>query len=122
MADEKIITVDYVEEEGTNGIWTYRKWANGTVECWGNSTAKDYAINNVYTIGYYSEREYFSFPQNLFISTPTVSACFNSKNYGIPLINVADLGKNSVALMLFETISTTRNGFYCINAIGKWKE
>ena len=29
--------VDFVVEEGTSGIWTYRKWASGTAECWGTS-------------------------------------------------------------------------------------
>ena len=25
----------YVIEEGTSGIWNYRKWSDGTAECWG---------------------------------------------------------------------------------------
>ena len=33
--DEKL-SVDYVVEQGTNGIWTYRKWASGIAECWCN--------------------------------------------------------------------------------------
>ena len=27
--------VDHVVEEGTSGIWTYRKWNSGIAECWG---------------------------------------------------------------------------------------
>lgn len=26
---------DYVVEQGTDGIWTYRKWNSGVAECWG---------------------------------------------------------------------------------------
>lgn len=26
---------DYIIEQGTNGIWTWRKWASGISECWG---------------------------------------------------------------------------------------
>lgn len=26
--------VSVIEEEGTSGIWTYRKWSSGTAECW----------------------------------------------------------------------------------------
>lgn len=33
---------DFVVEEGTSGIWTYRKWHSGLAECWGR-----YAINGV---------------------------------------------------------------------------
>lgn len=30
-----IYGVDAVVEQGTSGIWTYRKWSNGIAECWG---------------------------------------------------------------------------------------
>lgn len=30
---------DYVTEQGTSGIWTYRKWNSGIMECWGRYTA-----------------------------------------------------------------------------------
>lgn len=26
---------DWVVEQGTSGIWTYRKWNSGIAECWG---------------------------------------------------------------------------------------
>lgn len=29
---------DYVVEQGTSGIWTYRKWASGVAECWAKFT------------------------------------------------------------------------------------
>ena len=29
---------DYVLEQGTSGIWTYRKWASGVAECWAKIT------------------------------------------------------------------------------------
>lgn len=29
--------VDHIVEEGTSGIWTYRKWNSGIAECWGIS-------------------------------------------------------------------------------------
>ena len=31
----KLLNCDYVIEEGQSGIWTYRKWASGIAECWG---------------------------------------------------------------------------------------
>lgn len=31
--------VDYIVEQGTSGIWTYRKWSNGIAECWGSKNA-----------------------------------------------------------------------------------
>lgn len=32
---DKAALADYIVEEGTNGIWTYRKWDSGIAECWG---------------------------------------------------------------------------------------
>ena len=39
------ITSDYVIEQGTSGIWTYRKWASGIAECWGNTSISTYNDN-----------------------------------------------------------------------------
>jgi hypothetical protein len=38
-------TKDYVVEQGTNGIWTYRKWNSGIAECWGNVSTKPTTVN-----------------------------------------------------------------------------
>ncbi len=32
-----ITAVDYIVEQGTSGIWTYRKWNSGIAECWGRT-------------------------------------------------------------------------------------
>lgn len=33
-----VIVAEYIVEQGTSGIWTYRKWASGVAECWGRIT------------------------------------------------------------------------------------
>lgn len=39
-ADEKgLAMTDYVVEQGTSGIWTYRKWNSGMAECWATVSA-----------------------------------------------------------------------------------
>ena len=32
-----INAVDYIVEQGTDGIWAYRKWNSGIAECWGRA-------------------------------------------------------------------------------------
>lgn len=32
------LAADYIVEQGTSGIWTYRKWASGVAECWAKIT------------------------------------------------------------------------------------
>lgn len=41
-------TSDYVVEQGTSGVWTYRKWNSGIAECWAE-IAK--TVNSSYTPG-----------------------------------------------------------------------
>ena len=47
--DEKLSKVDtiadYIVEQGTSGIWTYRKWNSGVAECWGYWTTTSTFLN-----------------------------------------------------------------------------
>lgn len=38
IVNERLATLEdnSIVESGTSGIWTYRKWSDGTAECWGN--------------------------------------------------------------------------------------
>ena len=66
--------VDYVVEQGTEGIWTYRKWNSGIAECCGITpqTTLEYAAwGNVYEA---LLSEAILFPTNLFIAIPSVIA------------------------------------------------
>lgn len=48
--------VDHIVEQGTKGIWTYRKWESGIAECWGNYVGTGInAVENNYSGYYYSK-------------------------------------------------------------------
>lgn len=70
--------LDYIIEEGTEGIWTWRKWASGVAECWGtmiqNITSWN-AWGSLYE-GIASTHT-ATYPNGLFTSTPDFWA--NSK-------------------------------------------
>lgn len=59
---------DYVVEEGTSGIWTYRKWASGISECWGSKTVSGSFTGwgAWYTFSVTGE----NYPTNLFNAVP----------------------------------------------------
>lgn len=40
--------VDFVVEQGTDGIWTYRKWYSGVAECWGTSETVEADITSTW--------------------------------------------------------------------------
>lgn len=35
------VKTDYIVEQGTSGIWAYRKWNSGIAECWAKMTSND---------------------------------------------------------------------------------
>lgn len=61
-----------VVEQGTSGIWTYRKWSDGVSECWGLTSAS-YPMTSGYGSAYYTTGG-ITFPSGLFISEPTLIA------------------------------------------------
>ena len=65
IADAK---TDYIVEQGTDGIWTYRKWNSGIAECWGTTpvASTTYSANG----GYKNVVE--NLPDGLFNATPDV--------------------------------------------------
>ncbi len=47
-------TKDYIVEQGTSGVWTYRKWNSGLAECWG-TYGESIAISKTWGSMYYSD-------------------------------------------------------------------
>lgn len=69
---------DYVVEQGTSGIWSFRKWASGAAECSGRGIDRTYSCTSAYGALYSSapsEHNAETYPQGLFISPPDVTAC-----------------------------------------------
>lgn len=75
------LSVDYVVEEGTSGIWTYRKWNSGIAECWGREE------NMTITSGYVTLSP---FPSNLFINdepnTTNITPWYGASSSRVPKI------------------------------------
>lgn len=78
---------DYIVEQGTSGIWTYRKWNSGIAECWGlytNSSITFTAATGA-AGGYRANATGINFPFT-FASAPLVTATHNgtsSDYYGV---------------------------------------
>lgn len=68
-----VTQVDFVVEQGTSGIWEYRKWHSGRAECWGKWAVGMY-IRNPWGSLYYNKVDAYAFPSGLFISAPRCQA------------------------------------------------
>lgn len=115
------IIADFVVEQGTSGIWTYRKWNSGIAECWGESPQNittTLSGNGYYANGY---TNYIQFPNNFFLSNtkPIVSVT----NYGGGYLRAAikEIGQSSVQFYITTEWADTWDTSFWIRAIGRWK-
>ena len=74
---------DFVIQQGTSGVWTYRKWKSGIAECWCRktvSTALNNAWGSLYTSGSLTALN-VSFPFT-FAEVPTVTVSLSCTGVG----------------------------------------
>ena len=109
---------DYVLEQGTSGIWTYRKWASGVAECWGQPS-KSVASSGTF-LGAYAFSTYFPMPAGLFTSVTEANANPKVGNgYAIPAyINATNA---SIGVDALSNNSGTQTFSAHISVKGKWK-
>lgn len=128
------ITQDYIVEQKTDGIWTYRKWNSGIAECWGVDTKTNVEVKHGWGTAYsgnyplyYSNSWSVSLPTNLFVTTETPIfsvSLFGSGTTSGTMLETHSLGSyaESPAMCLARpTIATIATVNTSIIAKGKWK-
>lgn len=112
---------DYIVEQGTDGIWTYRKWNSGIAECWGVTASASRSITSSYGYGYYSARETHNFPTGLFVTTPSAQATLKDGGASGNWFCVDSITQNAVSGYCYGIKSNTSSCSVNIYANGKWK-
>lgn len=118
--DEKM--ADWIVEQGTSGIWTYRKWHSGIAECWGNYTAS-MAVNvsSAAYGGYRSNEISVNLPSGLFEAWPNTNITFASSN-GIWVNNMQPTSATKVGFFLScGSSQSAASRTVSIQCIGRWK-
>ena len=115
----KLINTPMVVESGTSGIWTYRKWSDGTSECWGiwSGTLSYYYSANGFG-GYNSGS--IPFPSGVFNASPTVTADGAIGN-GFYVGSIPTATSTYVSVIAMGTALGTVSCMFHIHAMGKWK-
>lgn len=113
--------VDYVVEEATSGIWTYRKWNSGIAECWGYTASSSIACTSAWGNGYYSALQTVVFPTGLFAHTPRSVQITMWDNGGGYYATMKTWGINNVQYYIWSPKSETRTCDTNIHVIGTWK-
>lgn len=111
---------DYVVEQGTSGIWTYRKWNSGIAECWGGKaiTLSHYAS----TAGFYAYYTDVKFPSGFFVSAPilTYTAWIDNALALTGTLTTA-LTKDGLNLYALSNTSGSKPTSWYVDAKGRWK-
>lgn len=122
------LKVDYIIEEGTSGIWTYRKWASGIAECWCITTPTSIPASTWATWGSVYEAkitDVINYPTNLFTSFPTLIASATPRSTaGVMGIETSATGNASHTPYFYalrpNKPTTTMTISASIHAIGTW--
>ena len=109
---------DYIVEQGKSGVWTYRKWASGVAECWGQP-AKSVASSGTF-LGANAYSTHFALPSGLFVSVDSANANpIVGPHYAIPAcINPTP---TSVGVYALSNASGIRDFSANIFVRGRWK-
>ena len=114
---------DYVISEGTSGNWTYRKWASGVAECWGEVTVRA-SITDAIGAMYMTVTDYFSWPNALFSAPPRiVQATPITAAPLFPIIRGGDTTKNQFRMYLLypDIYENTIDWIIGVEAKARWK-
>ena len=114
---------DFVVEQGTSGIWQYRKWNSGAAECWGIYTASIAITTSAAGYGGYRSAQITApnFPFT-FTATPAVTMTGGAGCNGCWINNIN--GTNGTRAQFYMSCGSSNaaaNRGIHIQAMGKWK-
>lgn len=124
MATSTIENLPSIVEHGTSGIWTYRKWSDGTSECWGAVTWTT-TYSSWSGIYYSNESPAQDYPSGLFIEKPieNVTLQCGGGDGWLGANTQANPSKDRTGryYRMRPTTATSSNATINIYSIGKWK-
>lgn len=109
------LKVDYIVEEATSGIWTYRKWNSGIAETWGTYSK---TINANTT----DVSNYISYPF-AFTSTPCITLGLMAGGADLYKAHIeqGSTNTNQVRLVMMNAYTSAVAMKVNVSAIGRWK-
>ena len=115
------LKVDYIVEQGTSGIWTYRKWNSGIAECWGTYTASTAITTSSAAYGGYRSGQITApnFPFT-FASAPTITAT-SANTGGYWVNNIVSSTTNAKFYLSAGSSMAAANRSVAFHVMGKWQ-
>lgn len=110
----------FVVEQGESGIWTYRKWNNWTVDCWGRweETITNYGSWNNMTSYHSSTKQ---LPFEIYDAVPTYSAKIsNGYVFGCSILGAYANPLSEISLYASASSSGSQSVIWTCDIKGKW--
>lgn len=106
---------DYIVEQGTSGIWTYRKWNSGVAECWG-------IYSNTISASTVSNGNYINYPFT-FIAIPCITIGLSAGGADLYDAHIEQSGTTTTQVRLTMINRYTSSVAMKVNmvVIGRWK-
>ena len=114
-----LIKRPHVVEQGESNGFTYRKWSDGVVECWGTFT-KTVTINAMGNIGRGVIINGFTYPTSLFTEPPSILAEVNNSAVWTAIESGSTTNIYGLYLLSHSAVAS-KSYSIAIHAIGKWK-
>ena len=123
--DTSVVGADYVAEQGASGIWTYRKWDSGIVECWGALSCSNIEVSSAWGGVYESTGRRLAFPDGVFTAAPDYcSITYGGGSEAALSIEIDSEPTASQTQRFYFTrgsSGTITNAKVQVHAIGRWK-
>lgn len=119
----KLTNTPLIIEQGTSGNWKYRKWSNGTAECWGNHTLTVTSWSGWYSLQYCNPyTKSYNYPSGLFTEAPTMTVSTVSGIVGMVVTETAGTKDHTPYIYSIRPDGGGTGAItYAIHAIGRWK-
>lgn len=107
--------LDYIVEQGTSGIWTYRKWASGFAECWGTYT-------NTISGSTVSNGNYINYPFT-FTAVPNIALGLSAGGADLYDAHMEQSGTTAtqVRLTMINRYTSSVVMKVCLDVKGRWQ-
>lgn len=122
---EDKVKEDYIVEQGTSGVWTYRKWNSGIAELWGTTNTANYNMTTSYGGTYYGTAT-ISIMSGIFESINSLTV--NRANGGqgtvwvSPYCSYTNVKNGSISMYISNGTSYSNAPLsFSVNIKGKWK-
>ena len=113
---------DYIVEQGTSGIWTYRKWNSGKAECWLES---DLSLTGSTPVAYMNNSAYYSYATAYLpftFKTQPSAVAEGSLGTGMGFVNVLpESGYSKVTVYVTGNQESSAITIRSMIVTGRWK-